>query len=91
MKEQDLIDLGFEKKEVPTKESGKNSHHYYTYRLTNNFSLISCGSNEVTAKSWSWFVEIVNDFDVRFYDKKELKTFMNLIEKNKGVKLNSKQ
>lgn len=82
MKEQDLIDLGFERVDVSAEQSGDEAFHYYIYDFTKYFSLISCASNEVAADGWSWFVEMFDHQDIRFYSKDDVKTLIELIERN---------
>ena len=54
MKEQDLIDLGFERNDVSAEESGHVRFYYYTYNITDELSLISSDNGE--AKKDGWFV-----------------------------------
>ena len=83
MKEQDLIDLGFEKIDISAEESGDEAYYYYDYMFNEDFLLISCASDEVAVDGWSWFVEIFDYSDIRFYDKEDVKTFIDLINRNK--------
>jgi len=78
MKEQDLIDLGFERVDEYTEEG---DYHYYVYDFTKYFSLITCTDNEV--EDDRWHVEFFDDNDVRFYSKDDVKTLIELIERNK--------
>jgi hypothetical protein len=59
MKEQELIDLGFEKIEVTHDESDNGyDYYYYELRLTAGLILSSCDNIEVKNKKW-----IVSNFD----------------------------
>lgn len=81
MKEQDLIDLGFEKIDVSAEESGDEAFYYYTYDITKDFSMISSANDE--AEKEGWFVEIFDYSDIRFFRKEDLKVLINVINKNK--------
>ena len=84
MKEQDLVDLGFERTDVSEIESGGDPFHYYTLDFTTGFSLITQASNEVVENEW--FVEIFNTEDIiRFEDKNELEQFINIVKRNINV------
>jgi hypothetical protein len=82
MKEQDLIDLGFERTDVSVEESGEDPFHYYTYDFTNGFSLITSANDEAVDNKW--FVEIFNTEDeIRFTDKQDVSNLIELINANK--------
>ena len=85
MKEQDLIDLGFERNDVSEKESGDKAFYYYDLDLAPGFALISNANDEVTtvAGHHRWYVEIFESNEVRFTNKKDTQQFINLILKNK--------
>lgn len=86
MKEQDLIDLGFERTDVSKEGSGnKNDWYYYTLDFSKGFGLISNASDEVTtvAGHHRWYVEVFESNEVRFTNKKDTQQFINLILKNK--------
>ena len=77
MKEQDLIDLGFERIDVSVGES----FYYYTYDFTKGFSMISSDNYEAEEKGW--FIDIFDDHCARLYSKEDVKTFIDLINRNK--------
>jgi len=81
MKEQDLIDLGFQRKDISVEESGDKPYFYFTYNFTDEFCLISSDNNE--AKKNGWFVEIFDYYDIKFSDKEEVKNLIEIIERNK--------
>jgi ADP-dependent phosphofructokinase/glucokinase len=81
MKEQDLVDLGFERTDVSAEESGDEAFYYYTYEFTKDFSMISSDNGE--AEKEGWFVEIFDYSNIRFFQKKDLKVLIDLINKNK--------
>ena len=80
MKEQDLIDLGFERIDVSAEESGDKPFFYFTYDITDELCLISSDNDE--AEKEGWFVEIFDYSGIRFFQKKDLKVLINLINKN---------
>lgn len=83
MKEQDLVDLGFDRIDISAEESGDEAYRYYDYMFNEDFSLISCASNEVAVDGGSWFVEMFNHWDIRFYDKEDVKSLIKIINRNK--------
>ena len=81
MKEQDLIDLEFERDDVTAEESGDDAFYYYTYDLGKGaISLISDANNEVIDERWG--VEIFEDETIQFWDVSDLKKFIDIIKKN---------
>lgn len=53
MTEQELIEEGFERVEVPTVDSGdKSDYYYYKLDLNPSFTLISNANDEVYNKAW---------------------------------------
>ena len=75
MKEQDLIDLGFQKQ-------NDDDFYYYTYDFTKGLSLITNANDEVVDNKW--VVEIFNTEDeIRFTDKQDLNDLIELINSNK--------
>lgn len=84
MKEQDLIDLGFERTDVSEVESGGDAFHYYTLDFSKGFSLISCASDEKTlvAGHYRWYVEVFDTPEINFVEKKDLEEFINIIKRN---------
>lgn len=80
MKEQDLVDLGFERTDVSEIESGGDPFHYYTLDFSKGFSLISPSNDEV--KDGEWHVEVFEAPEIGFAEKKDVKLLIDLIEKN---------
>ena len=81
MKEQDLVDLGFERIDISAEESGDEAFYYYTYDFTKYFCLISRDNDEAEKEGWS--VEIFDYSDIRFYQKEDVKVLIDIINKNK--------
>ena len=81
MKEQDLINLGFERYDVSAEESGHVPFYYYTYDITDELCLISSDDGE--AKKDGWSVEMFDYDGIKFTSIEDLKTLINVIEKNK--------
>ena len=80
MKEQDLVDLGFERTDVSEIESGGDPFHYYTLDFSRGFSLISNGSDEV--ENGEWHVEVFEAGEINFIDKKDIKQLIEIIKRN---------
>jgi hypothetical protein len=88
MKEQDLIDLGFERVNVSPEEAGdENGFYYYTYDFSDSrgLSLIS-NSNDEAEKVEQWSVEIFDYDNILFTDKKMVLEFINIIKQNTNEK-----
>ena len=81
MKEQDLINLGFKRNDVSAEESGDSPFYYYTYEITDELCLISSDDGE--AKKDGWSVHFFDYDDIWFYTPEDLKTLIDVIEKNK--------
>ena len=80
MKEQDLIDLGFERNDVSAEESGDVRFYYYTYNITDELSLISSDNGEAEKNGWS--VEMFDYDNIEFTSKEDIEKLISLIEKN---------
>lgn len=81
MKEQDLIDLGFERVDVSEQESGDKPFHYYTYDIGNGtISLITQSNDEV--ENENWHVEVFEDSSIRFETLEDVTKFIQVTEKN---------
>ena len=80
MKEQDLVDLGFERTDVSEIESGGDPFHYYTLDFSKGFSLISTSNDEV--KDGEWHVEVFEAGEINFIDKKDVKQLIDIIKRN---------
>ena len=82
MTEQDLLDLGFKRTDVSAEESGDKAFYYYDIDLGSNgsISLISPSNDEV--ENENWYVEVFEDAKVMFNSKDDLKTFIDIINKN---------
>lgn len=79
MKEQDLIDLGFEVNHDDSDE--QYPYYYYTYKLGFGSCLISSSSDDDD----KWWVEFFEDDTIRFTNKKDLRTLINLLNENKRI------
>ena len=85
MKENELVELGFEKVTPDPKDWEGEEWYYYTYDFGNgSFSLITEGSNEIEDNKW--YVEVFEDKSIRFTSKIELQQLIRLIEKNTIMK-----
>ena len=80
MKEQDIIDLGFEKQYCDGEE------YYYTLDIGNNeypsqnICLITCSNKE--RKGEEWHVEIFDYTVVRFFKLDEVKKLITILQDN---------
>ena len=86
MKEQDLINLGFEKSYLTDlypgyKDSGLKPYYYYSYDITKELCLISNDNGE--AKKNDWRVEMFDYGNIEFTSKEDIEKLISLIEKNK--------
>ena len=80
MKEQDLVDLGFERTDVSEIESGGDPFHYYTLDFARGLSLISQASDEVIDNEW--FVEFFEtDPTIRFTVREHVEALIKIINK----------
>ena len=79
MKEQDLIDLGFERVDVSAEESGDKPFFYYVkdFGEKNVLSLISPPNDEV--KDGEWYVEVFEDDSIRIDKLKDLEDFIEVV------------
>jgi hypothetical protein len=70
MKQQELIEAGFDKVIVTKEESGdKNDYYYYSYEINSDVILVSNGSDEINNNQWkvyehSWGVAMTDIEDV---------------------------
>lgn len=82
MKEEDLIELGFNRTDVSAEESGDEAFYYYDidFGVEKGISLISPANTEV--KDGEWFVEIFEDATISFDDIDQLNTFIKIVKEN---------
>ena len=81
MKEEELIQLGFERVDVSAKESGDKAFYYFTYDIGNGtISLITQSNDEV--KDNNWHVEVFDDTSIRFETIEDITKFIQVTEKN---------
>ena len=81
MKEQDLIDLGFERYDISAEESVDKPYFYFTYNITDQLCLIST-DNEQAEKN-GWYVELFDYENIEIRNLEDLKTLIDVIERNK--------
>ena len=81
MKEKELVALGFQRTDIPAKESGDKAFHYYTYDFGNkSFSLISNSNDEV--EDGKWYVEVFEDESIRFTNSTDVMALIDLLNRN---------
>lgn len=79
MKEQDLINLGFERND----DTDIQDYHYYTLDIGNDylpFCLISNSSDEASDNNWE--VSIFDYESILFTDLEQLTELINLLKNN---------
>jgi len=81
MKEQDLIDLGFKRYNISAEESGDKPFFYFTYNITDELCLISSDNDE--AERNGWYVELFDYANIEIRNLEDLKTLIDVIERNK--------
>lgn len=61
MTENELIEAGFERVDVPVEESGnKNDYYYYTLKVCEGFDLISDDSDDRPTSDWKVYCYEMN-------------------------------
>lgn len=80
MKEQDLLELGFEIQYAYAHETGYDEDfYYYRYPFAQHLQLISSSSDEV--KNNEWFVEFFDiEAEIRFTNSNDVNKLIILIE-----------
>ena len=84
MKEQDLIDLGFEKIIADPNDWEGLEWHYYLYEFTHGFSLISNDSDNL--RDEQWYVEFFVYDTIEIFSKEDVQTLIEIIERNNPKK-----
>jgi hypothetical protein len=79
MKEEILIELGFEKNEVSEEESGNYPFYYYTMEF-GDLTLISNADDEAT--KGSWLVEIFDYQTIQINDEQDLKNLIDIFKRS---------
>lgn len=79
MKEQDIIDAGFERVNVTAGESGyEHDWYYYTYDFCRGVSLISLDNEEANYQD-NWYVEFFDNPELRITNREQLFSVIDLI------------
>ena len=81
MKEQDLIDLGFQRNDISAEDSGDKPFFYFTYNITDELCLISTDNDE--AERSGWYVELFDYENIEISNLEDLKSLIEIIERNK--------
>jgi hypothetical protein len=79
MTESNIKKLGFKRVDVSAEESGDYSYYYYGYKI-GHIDLISNSNDNI--QDDKWIVEILEG-DIQFHDARELKTVIEILERNK--------
>ena len=84
MKEQDLIELGFERTDVTAEESGYGyDWHYYAHDLGRGYSLLISNDSKEAENEGEWYVDFFfDDENIRFTSKEDTQQFIQLVKRN---------
>lgn len=91
LREEHLVQLGFERQDVSEEESGDVAYHYYTMDLSEtnrNFCLLSCANNEV--ENGEWNVEFL-ETEIKFFHYEHLRDLIYQFENLKKFNENEKK
>ena len=81
MTENNLIKMGFQRVDDV---DGQDPFYYYVYEIGEECCLVSNSNLETI--STGWFIELYDIVDgVRFVNARELKTFIDVLERNLNV------
>ena len=80
MREEFLIELGFERHDVSAEESGDYAFYYYTMDF-GDLCLIS-NSDDEAITDLGWAVEIFDNRALRFTNEEDLKNLVNIFKRN---------
>lgn len=84
MRENELIEEGFERVDVLSKDSGdKDDYYYYNYKLNDHCSLTSNESTLASTKNWC-----VNCYEMNLFmkDLEDVQLFIALFAKSAKIK-----
>ena len=80
MREEFLIELGFERHDVSAEESGDYAFYYYTMDF-GDLCLIS-NSDDEAITDLGWAVEIFDNRALRFTNEEDLKNLVDIFKRN---------
>jgi hypothetical protein len=80
MKEEVLINLGFERNDVSEEESGDKAFYYFTMDF-GDLCLIS-NSNDESEKDGGYYVEVFDNMDIRIEDETDLKNLIEIFKRS---------
>lgn len=83
MKEEVLVQLGFNRNDVSEEESGASAFHYYTMDF-GTLCLISNANDEV-GEDGEWMVEIFDDQSIEFKNEEDLRALVDILKRNGKV------
>lgn len=83
MKEEVLVQLGFNRNDVSEEESGASAFHYYTMDF-GGLCLISNANDEV-GEDGEWMVEIFDDQSIEFKNEEDLRALVDILKRNGKV------
>jgi hypothetical protein len=80
LSKQDLIDLGFKRKNISAEESGDEPYHYYEYSF-GIYSMVILASSYRPLDDGMYIAKILDYDNFIFDDKDTLKEFIDLLNK----------
>lgn len=80
MKEEVLINLGFERNDVSEEESGDKAFYYFTMDF-GDLCLIS-NANDESEKDGGYYVEVFDNMDIRIEDETDLKNLIEIFKRS---------
>jgi hypothetical protein len=80
MKEQDLIDLGFEKIKVYKEESGMDNDYYFYSHCETGIEFFTNSNDEILSDDW--YVSMFDNDLCRIFSKTEIELIIHIINKN---------
>lgn len=87
MKEQDLIDLGFEKIISDPRDWEGLKWHYYVYEFNNGFYLMSNDSDNLRGEEW--YVEFYDYDTIEISSKEDVQALIDIIKRNESTTTNT--
>lgn len=84
MKEQTLIDLGFERQDVSAEESGEGEYYYYVLDIGDTCLITSANDENEGTDDWS--CGLYNSMGLEISDESDLKTLVSILQKNTNKK-----
>lgn len=91
LREEHLVQLGFDRNDISAEESGNTPYHFYTMdlsKMNSNFCLISCSNDEIENDEWQ--VEFL-ETEIRFTHYEHLRDIVYQFQELKRFTENEKK